>query len=147
MKFAVTLGDLGAQSEILNDLPDWLKKNIITTVDVSSCEGLSAERNNRDAADDLSRCDGQCSQVWECANDPLPCKTSQILERCLNPQLPNHLLDPCPDFQECLSFPVVLTETCYDYVWCMQPGMGKLVFKRKSFFNEEITIASLLLEK
>ena len=122
MSFSLRLEELGDQFDAINKFPDWLKKNIVTTVDVSACEGQEdSKRRKRDAVDDLSRCDGSCSQVWECSNNPTPCKTSQILERCFNPQLANHALDPCPEFQRCLAFPVVLSETCNDYVWCMQP--------------------------
>ena len=54
LSFSISLDQIGEYEEVLNKMPDWLQKNLITTVTGTGvCDTL--KRAKKDASDDLER--------------------------------------------------------------------------------------------
>ena len=122
LDFAISLDEMGAHSEVLENYPDWLLKNLVTTVDQSDCKPeTSRKRQKRDAFDDKSACGGPCEVLWNCANHPNStlCEEPEIFANCFDRENPFAFKEPCITVHSCINGPIKLPESCGTYVKCM----------------------------
>ncbi|XP_075264904.1 uncharacterized protein LOC142357077 [Convolutriloba macropyga] len=125
ISYQLTLGDLNEFGDVISEFPDWLVKNIVTTIPGSAqclsgnSDDKKRQRSKRDSADDLDKCDGGCHEIWECSNDPQTCENSHLFEQCFNPQSPLKDHEPCLTTKECVSGPPVLKQSCSEYLKCL----------------------------
>ncbi len=119
-EYSITLADISNYEDVIQGFPDWLKKNLVSTTDISLCE-LSEKRKRRDHTDDLLRCDGDCGTIWHCANNPQPCVEDGTFDICFTK---THMLsdqEPCTTHRECIGREAVFPAQCGTWIGCMDP--------------------------
>ena len=124
--FDFSLEDLTDNQDAVDDLPNWLKKNLVSTLDLSDCsggifQGFGTVRKKRDYTDDRYQCDGPCSKIWKCANDPTICVQDRTFDICFSQ---THFLatqEPCVSYRQCLGGPIKHENLCTGWIQCLHP--------------------------